>query len=158
MYNRVHDALAEKIPVPDLVVYLQADTDVLMGRIAARDRPYERNIEREYIHHLNQAYDENYTRHAQRGSVLVIDTNQLDYVHHPQHLRWVENRIRQAVKYHPFQPELPLELYDLTKDIGETTNIAARHPEVVAKLETFMQDAYTPSPGWSFGGSKRAKR
>jgi deoxyguanosine kinase len=110
MYNRVHDALAEKIPVPDLVVYLQADTDVLMGRIAARDRPYERNMEREYIHHLNQAYDENYTRHAQRGSVLVIDTNQLDYVHHPQHLRWVENRIRQAVKYHPFQPELPLEL------------------------------------------------
>src|SRR5512136_1797074 len=39
MYYRVHEALAEKIIPPDLVVYLKADTDVLMQRIASRDRP-----------------------------------------------------------------------------------------------------------------------
>ena len=49
MYYKVHEALAEKIPPPDLVVYLRADTDELMRRIALRDRPYERNMEFEYI-------------------------------------------------------------------------------------------------------------
>jgi deoxyguanosine kinase len=55
MYNRVHEALAEKIVLPDLIVYLRADTGVLMQRIAQRDRPYERNIEYAYIEELNQA-------------------------------------------------------------------------------------------------------
>jgi len=49
-------------------------------------------------------------------------------------------------------PNSLLELYDLTEDIGETTDIAAQHPDVVAKLESCMQEAYTPSPRWSFGG------
>ena len=40
MYYKVHEALAEKIPPPDLIVYLRAGTDVLMQRIAMRDRPY----------------------------------------------------------------------------------------------------------------------
>jgi deoxyguanosine kinase len=53
MYDRVHEALAEKIPLPDLIVYLRASTDVLMQRIASRDRPYERNMERAYIEQLN---------------------------------------------------------------------------------------------------------
>jgi len=42
MYERVHRALAEKVTLPDLVVYLQADLDLLMARIAMRDRPYEK--------------------------------------------------------------------------------------------------------------------
>ena len=53
MYFRVHDALAEKIIRPDLILYLRASTDTLMARIAFRDRPYERNMERDYIHQLN---------------------------------------------------------------------------------------------------------
>src|SRR5512147_2911397 len=53
MYYRVHEALAEKIKHPDLIVYLRADTQMLMQRIAQRDRPYERNMERDYIHKLN---------------------------------------------------------------------------------------------------------
>ena len=57
MYYRVHEALAEKIPMPDLLVYLRATTDTLMQRIALRDRPYERQMERAYIDQLNQAYD-----------------------------------------------------------------------------------------------------
>ena len=49
MYYRVHEALAEKIPLPDLIIYLRASTDALMQRIAMRDRPYERQMERSYI-------------------------------------------------------------------------------------------------------------
>lgn len=109
VYDQLHEALAEKIVRPDLTVYLQADTDVLMQRIALRDRPYEREMARDYIDQLNRAYEAHFARRTPQESVLVIDTNELDYVRHPPYLRWVENRIRQAMKIHPFQPELPLE-------------------------------------------------
>jgi deoxyguanosine kinase len=113
MYYRVHDALAEKIPLPNLIVYLRADTDVLMQRIASRDRPYERNMEREYIDQLNHAYDsffiENQVRNiAGNVGVLILDTNELDYIRRTDDLRWVENRIRQTLKQVPFQASLPL--------------------------------------------------
>lgn len=111
MYYRVHEALAEKIVAPDLVVYLRADTDVLMQRIAARDRTYERNMERGYIDDLNRAYDAFFANPLQRRSpVLALDTNQLDFVRRPEDLLLVENRLRQALKLTPFQPELPLNL------------------------------------------------
>lgn len=110
MYYRVHEALAEKIVVPDLVVYLRADTEVLMQRIAFRDRPYERNMERAYIEELNQAYESFYTDKPNRRSpVLIIDTNTLDYVRKREDLDLVEHRIRQALKMPPYQVELPLD-------------------------------------------------
>lgn len=108
MYYRVHEALAEKIPLPDLVVYLRASTDILMQRIALRDRPYERQMERSYIDDLNHAYDEHFNDGQHATPVLVIDTTALNFISHHDHLRWIENRIRQSLKLPPFQPELPL--------------------------------------------------
>lgn len=113
MYYRVHDALAEKIPLPSLIVYMRADSDVLMQRIASRDRPYERNMEREYINQLNQAYDAFFVDNQARNvggnvPVLTLDTNELDYVRRVDDLKWVENRIRQTLKQVPFQASLPM--------------------------------------------------
>jgi deoxyguanosine kinase len=108
MYYRVHRALAEQIPNPDLIIYLRADTNVLMQRIALRDRSYERDMDRDYIDTLNQAYDRQFLG-ATSYPVLVLDTNQIDYVRRPEDLRWVENRIRQTLQLAPFQPELPLQ-------------------------------------------------
>ena len=109
MYTRVHDALAEKIIKPDLTLYLCASTETLMERIAFRDRPYERNMEREYIHQLNLAYDSFFDDQHQDTAVLPIDTDKLDYVRNPEALKFVEDRIRQALRLPPFQQELPLE-------------------------------------------------
>ncbi len=107
MYDRLHEALAEKIPVPDLIVYLRAETDTLMQRIASRDRPYERQMERSYIDELNRAYDSFFAGEARRRSpVLVIECDQLDYVRHAEDLRWILERIRQEMKLVPYQPRL----------------------------------------------------
>ena len=109
MYNRVHEALAEKITIPDLIVYLRADTETLMGRIALRDRTYERSMERAYIEDVNQAYEAFFgDRNKSRSLLLTIDTNGLDYVQNGEDLKLVENGIRQALKMPPFQQELPL--------------------------------------------------
>jgi deoxyguanosine kinase len=108
-YYRVHEALIEKIIPPDLVVYLRASTDTLMQRIALRDRPYERNMERDYIAELNQAYDDFFLSSKPRFPVLVIESDPLDFVRNEGDLDWIENRIRQALRLSPFQPELPLD-------------------------------------------------
>jgi deoxyguanosine kinase len=106
MYKRVHEALAEKIPMPNLLVYLRADTDVLMQRIAQRDRSYERNMERNYIADLNRAYEEFFSRPYDGTPVLTIDTNPLDFVRNPGDLGIIENRIREKLILPPFQPFL----------------------------------------------------
>lgn len=108
MYYRVHEALAEKIQPPNLIVYLRAETSVLLQRIAQRDRPYERDMDPGYIEQVNQSYDDFFLNTPHRAPVLVLETNHLDYVRYPEDLRWVENRIRQAAQMAPFQPELPL--------------------------------------------------
>ncbi len=108
MYRRVHEALAEKIPLPDLLVYLRADTDVLMQRIALRDRPYERNMERGYIDELNHAYEEFFSASYDHVRVLTIETNNINIVQNPEHLKQVENKIREALGITPFQPSLPM--------------------------------------------------
>ena len=108
MYYRVHEALAEKIPSPNLVVYLRASTETLMQRIAMRDRPYERQMDPEYIDLLNRAYDKAFLGDDHRVPVLVLDANQIDFVRKPEDLAWVENRIRQSLLMAPFQPELPI--------------------------------------------------
>lgn len=110
MYQRVHEALAEKIPPPNLIVYLRASTDLLMQRIALRDRPYERSMERSYIDELNHAYDNFFlSQHDHQSPVLVIETDNLDFVRKPEDLDWIENRIRQSLGLPPYQPELPLQ-------------------------------------------------
>ena len=108
MYYKVHEALAEKIEKPDLLVYLQATTDTLMQRIALRDRPYERQMERSYINDLNIAYEDFFSKQFDHTPVLVIDSNSLNVIQKPEDLKLVENRIRQSLSLPPFQQALPL--------------------------------------------------
>lgn len=106
-YCRLHEALAERIPRPDLIVYLRVETDLAMHRITARDRSYERNMDRDYIDALNHAYEEFFSD-PDLGHVLLIDANPLDFVSRPEHLVHIANRIRDALGIPPYQPELPL--------------------------------------------------
>jgi len=108
MYYKVHEALAEKIQKPDLLVYLQATTDTLMQRIALRDRPYERQMERSYIHDLNIAYDEFFAKPFDHTPVLIIDSNNLNVIQKPEDLKLVDDHIRQSLSLPPFQQALPL--------------------------------------------------
>ncbi len=107
MYLRVHEALAEKLPRPDLVVYLRATPDTLMQRIALRDRPYERAMPRTYIEALHAAYEDHFARDL-GVPVVVFDADSLDFVAYPEHLRLIEDRVRQALGLPPYQPLLPL--------------------------------------------------
>lgn len=105
MYESVHRIIATKIPTPDLVVYLRADTDVLMERIALRDRSYERAMERDYIAQLGQAYDEFFKRYT-LAPVLTIDSNAIDFVRNASDLQMILERIRTKLAMGAHQPSL----------------------------------------------------
>ena len=116
MYHKVHEALGEKIRKPDLLVYLQASTEVLMQRIAFRDRSYERQMERSYIDELNRTYDDFFSKPYDSVQVLKIDTNHLNIIQNPEHLTLIENRIKQSLRLSPYQPGLPLPEEDAVGD------------------------------------------
>lgn len=55
-------------------------------------------------------------------------------------------------------PNAPIEIYDMTKDIGEENNLAAAKSDLVTRAKEIFKDAHTPSPLWSFGGNKNKKK
>jgi len=114
-YDQVHRALADKIPLPELVVYLRADTNVLMQRITLRDRPYERSMEWEYIDALRQAYDDFLLTQAS-FPVLSVDTNELDFVKHRADFESIVAQMRAALAG-TYQPQLPFT--DMRTQLGD---------------------------------------
>ncbi len=106
MYERVHSVLAEKIPMPDLIVYLRAEVDTLMDRIATRDRPYERAMSRDYIADLRQAYERFFGDYPD-APVLIIDTDDLNWVSDPESLAHVVGRVRAELEDGFKQQRLP---------------------------------------------------
>jgi len=141
MYDRLYAALAEKVPVPDLVVYLRAETDTLMARIAMRDRPYERQMDRDYITALRQGYEilfANYTH----TPLLIIDTDTLDFVQHAADLNDIEQRIRAALAG-VRQPPLPDMRLAGPRPAGDLASVAAPMLDVPA-----AQVAEQPPANW----------
>ena len=80
IYQRLYDLLARDIPTPDLVVYLQAPTEVLVSRIGRRTDDPEVDIpqvDEDYIRELNEAY-QHYFFHYTATPLLVVDTSEFD--------------------------------------------------------------------------------
>jgi deoxyguanosine kinase len=80
LYERLLSILEKDIPRPDMVIYLQANPEVLLKRIKERERPYERSIDLEYIRALNEAYNY-YFFHYAKTPLLVVNTDRIDFVH-----------------------------------------------------------------------------
>jgi deoxyguanosine kinase len=106
LYGRLADLLEREVASPDAVIYLQAATDVLAQRIAARGRPYEREIPTDYLAALNEAY--NFFFFHYRGSpLLVVNTDHCDFVGRRRDfeelLRQLEN-LSEGTRYLRFAP------------------------------------------------------
>jgi deoxyadenosine/deoxycytidine kinase len=93
LYERIYDFLDEAIPRPDLVVYLQTSTDILMERIKRRDRDYEKNISEEYVRDLNERYN-SFFFHYSQTPLLVVNTDNLDFIHDERDLMDLIEEIR----------------------------------------------------------------
>jgi deoxyadenosine/deoxycytidine kinase len=79
VYERLYGLLEANLPGPDLVIYLQASTDVLVDRIRKRRRDVESRISEVYIDEVNKAYN-HFFFHYDATPLLVIDTTDIDFV------------------------------------------------------------------------------
>ncbi len=85
LYEQFYRILEPKILRPDLVIFLQADTDTLLKRIKMRARPFEKELNHEYIAAVNEAYNQFFFRYADTP-LLVINTSDIDFVHRREDL------------------------------------------------------------------------
>lgn len=85
LYEQLYKVLEPKIMKPDLVIFLQADTDTLLKRIKSRGRSFEKEISRDYIAAVNEAYNQFFFRYSDTP-LLVINTSEIDYVHRREDL------------------------------------------------------------------------
>ena len=85
LYEQVYRVLEPKILKPDLVIFLQADTDTLLRRIKSRGRTFEKEVSRDYIAAVNEAYNHFFFRYSDTP-LLVINTSDIDYVHRREDL------------------------------------------------------------------------
>jgi deoxyadenosine/deoxycytidine kinase len=79
LYERVYAFLVKEVPKPDLVVYLQARTDVLLSRVRQRGRPFESSIDPAYLDSLANAYNR-FFLHYDSTPLLIVNTERLDFV------------------------------------------------------------------------------
>ena len=79
LYNNVYQHLVIDAPKPDLVIYLQAPTEVLLQRIQKRGVPSEQMIESEYLNQLNRAYTE-FFHYYSDSKLLIVNSAEIDLV------------------------------------------------------------------------------
>jgi deoxyadenosine/deoxycytidine kinase len=93
LYEQIYRMLEPKIVRPDLVIFLQADTDAILRRIRQRSRSFEKDIGRDYIADVNEAYSQFFFRYTETP-LLVINTSDIDFVRNRQDL---DDLIRQIL-------------------------------------------------------------
>jgi len=84
LYDRIYQMLKPRTVTPDLVVYLQARTDVLLERIRKRGRTEEKPIRAEYVEEVARAYSEFFFSYGE-GPLLIVNASDIDFVANAQH-------------------------------------------------------------------------
>ena len=97
IYDRLYTLLSETVPKPDLVLYLQGSLETCMRRIKKASRSIEKGITPEYVAQLIEAYNY-YFYHYEETPLLVVDTNEIDFVNRPADFDDLVAQIQKAKK------------------------------------------------------------
>lgn len=97
MYRHLHSLLKKKVLLPDLVVFLQVSTENLVERIKTRGIAFEQNIAPGYLEAVNQAFN-NFFFHYNETPLLVINTNEIDFVNSHEDLDNLVKEIKEMGK------------------------------------------------------------
>jgi deoxyguanosine kinase len=97
LYERYFELLAPRLPVPDLVIYLQASPEVLRRRVARKADPAEAEISLDYLEAVAKAYEHFFFRYA-ATNLLVVNTSEIDFVERHKDLQELLRRLQEPVK------------------------------------------------------------
>ena len=91
-YSSLFELMEKLVTPPDLLIYLRADISTLVGQIHKRGREYENSISIDYLSRLNERYEAWITTY-QKGKLLIIDVDNLDFVEKQEDLGYIIDRI-----------------------------------------------------------------
>jgi deoxyadenosine/deoxycytidine kinase len=94
LYNQIFDLIKVRPPKPDLVIFLQADTEILKERIEKRSRDYESYLDWDYLEAVNKAFN-NFFFYYSETPLLVVNTSEIDFVEKKIDLQELINKINQ---------------------------------------------------------------
>jgi deoxyguanosine kinase len=92
LYDKVYRHLKPQTPTPDLVIYLQAPVDTLLARVRMRGVSFEQSIPDEYLARLADAYARYFYQYDD-APLLIINSERLNFVDNPSHLRMLLSRV-----------------------------------------------------------------
>lgn len=92
LYDQIFNLIGPKTPKPDLVIFLQASTEVLLERVSKRGREYEAFMDPDYLDSVNKAFN-NFFFYYSDTPLLVINTNEIDFVEKKCDLEELINKI-----------------------------------------------------------------
>lgn len=97
LYNKIYCLLDSQLPKPDLVIFLQANADVLMKRINKRNLPFEKAIQEDYIERLSQTYSQFFFQYTETP-LLVVNASGLDFVKNPNDYETLKKELYHMLK------------------------------------------------------------
>ncbi len=92
LYEQIYNLISSKVPKPDLVIFLQASTEVLLERVSKRGREYESFMDPDYLDSVNKAFN-NFFFYYSDTPLLVINTNEIDFVEKKCDLEELINKV-----------------------------------------------------------------
>ncbi|MBA7705422.1 Deoxyguanosine kinase [subsurface metagenome] len=93
LYDKIYRLIERDIPVPDLVIYLQAEPEFLYKRIKHRNRNFEQEIEYEYVEKLCEAYN-TFFFHYNTSPLLIVDIKGFDFISNSKDVDLIYNEIK----------------------------------------------------------------
>jgi len=97
VYNRYYQHFRQQLPVPDLVIYLQASPEVLKKRLRKKNAPGESAISDDYLEEVVKAY-EHFFFHYTSSDLLVVNTNDIDFVERHSDLQELLRRVSEPIR------------------------------------------------------------
>ena len=91
-YRQLFELMEGLVGPPDLLIYLRSSIPNLVGQIHKRGREYENSISIDYLNKLNERY-ENWIKGYDKGKLLIIDVDPINFVDNPEDLGQIINRI-----------------------------------------------------------------
>jgi len=91
-YSSLFELMENLVTPPDLLIYLRADIQTLVGQIHQRGRDYENSISIDYLSRLNERYEAWITKYT-KGKLLIVDVNNLDFVKKQEDLGFIIDKI-----------------------------------------------------------------
>jgi deoxyguanosine kinase len=97
VYNRYYQFFRQQLPLPDLVIYLQASPEVLKKRLRKKNAPSEVSVSDDYIEEVVRAY-EHFFFHYTSSDLLVVNTNDIDFVERHSDLQELLRRVSEPIR------------------------------------------------------------